>query len=234
MRTSTKYAKHGFRWALVCPGLTGSLTKKSSLDDLAGVLREQGYSSLRLDYRRSLHTSDARTVRTMKSMLEGVKTGISLVSSKAKRQPNVIIGRGLGARLTLEALRGLPDVPLVMWTPIMWLRTSLEIRYRLHEIRREGFTVFDNTKVGARFVEALRDPTDAEIKSWIAPKRRHVIVYAEEDKVVPFRLVKEVGELIKAAGGKVEMVAAPGEHPHPDKEVSPQIARIVGIVSTIS
>src|SRR5262249_17900846 len=121
----------------------------------------------------------------------------------------------------------------ILWTPIMWLRTSLEIRYRLHEIRRDGFATIDGTKIDTRFVETLEDPTDDQIKTWIRPKRKHVMVYAEDDKVVPVRLVKESAQLIHDAGGDVEMIPAPGDHPHPSTDISPQLTKIVEVLKSL-
>jgi hypothetical protein len=233
MKMRIERRRDGKKWTLICRGLTGNLTRRSSLDDLAVALREHGCSSLRFDYRYSLYPSSAGKLRTLDSMIRDTTQAISLLLKRNRRLPDVVVGRGLGARLALEALRPYPDVPLIMWTPILWLRTSLEIRYRLHEIRRKGFTTFDNMRIGARFVAALKDPTDAQVKSWIVPKRRHIIVYAKNDKVVPFRLVDEAVKLIKASSGEVNMIAAPGEHPHPGKDVSPQIAKIVEFVSDL-
>lgn len=233
MRSRVVVVDKGQRWALICRGLTGSLSMKSSLDELAEALGRHGWSSLRFDYRYSLNPSTGRALRTLNSMREDVTQALSRISVRTGHGPDVVIGRGFGARLALEALRGHPNVPLIMWTPIIWLRTSLEIRWRLHEIRRCGFTEFDKAKVGAQFVTSLKDPIDKQIKSWIVPTRRHVIVCAKDDRVVPARLIEETMGVITSTGATVEVISVPGDHPHPGEDVSQQIAKIVDVVGNL-
>jgi hypothetical protein len=167
-------------------------------------------------------------------MREDVTQALSRISARTGHGPDVVIGRGFGARLSLEALRDHPNVPLIMWTPIIWLRTSLEIRWRLHEIHRCGFTEIDKTKVGEQFVASLKDPSDKQIKSWIVPTRRHVIVRAKKDRVVPWRLIKETRGVIASTGAKVEVIPVAGGHPHPGEDVSQQIAKIVEVVGNLA
>jgi len=229
-RTRVERTKEAGQWALICRGATGNLRRRSSLDDLAVALREHGCSSLRFDYQHSLYPRRGERLRTLKTMLADVARALAFVLGTNGRAPDFVVGRGFGARLALQALKRYPDVPLVMWAPIVWLQTSLEIRSRLHEIRRHGVTSFDNTRIGGRFVARLEDPTDAEIKSWIVPKRRHIIVHGKDDAVVPARFVDEAVKLIKSAGGGVQVIAVPGGHPHPGGNVAPQIAEIVKAV----
>jgi 3-oxoadipate enol-lactonase len=221
------------RWALICSGLTGSLSRRSSLDELADTLNLRGWSSLRFDYRNSLKPYLGQSLRTIKSMLEDISCALSALSRKVGGQPDAVIARGLGARLTLEALRPYPDVPLIMWAPILWLRTALELRGRLHEMHRQEHLSVDGTEIGDDFIKSLEDPSDADLRSWIMPTRRHVIVHGEEDQVVPVRLAIEAKNLIENALGKVELYMLPGRHPHPGQDVRVQLRKIGNILMSI-
>ncbi|CBE69086.1 MAG: hypothetical protein F9K13_07015 [Candidatus Methylomirabilis oxygeniifera] len=224
----------GRKWALICRGLTGSLECRSSLDDLADSLDVEFWSSLRFDYRHSLKPEVGESLRTAVSMVADTKAAMAALHRQSRRMPDVVIARGYGARIAMEALLEAPDVPLIMWAPIIWLRTSLEIRYRLHEIRRLGFTEFDNAKVDAQFIASLQDPSDEEIKSWIVPTRQHVIICAQDDSVVPERLIEETEKVITSAGARVVVISVPGEHPHPDKDVSRQISKIIQVAGILT
>jgi 3-oxoadipate enol-lactonase len=216
------------RWALVCRGLTGSVSRRSSVDELADALDFRGWSSLRFGYRYSLKpVFEAEELRTVGSMVEDTKAAVIALAEEIGRLPDVVIARGLGARLALEALLPFPEVPLVLWAPILWLRAFLELRGRLHEMRRAGHLTIDRTPVGAEFIDALEDPRDVDVQDWVVPKRRHVIVHGEEDHVAPLQLAAEARDVIERAGGRVKVLGVPGRHAQHGTDVRAQIRAIV-------
>lgn len=214
--------------ALICRGLTGDLTRQSSIDALAAEQAKVGWSSVRFDFRGRGEASQSAGLPTVTSMLEDLGAVLNWVKDKTGQEPNAIIARGFGSRLALECLESNPHIPIVMWAPIVWLQTSLELRGRLHEFRRYAKLVIDGTEIQSNFLTSLRDPDDAMIRSWIAPDRRHVIIHPQEDKVVPLELARELWKIMQGAGAKVAFVEVPGAHPHPDKNVSGQIQAVLG------
>ena len=217
------------RWILICRGLTGNFARASSLDDLAEVLQRSGWSSLRFDYGGSLAPVGNQELRTVETMIQDVAACLNFMSGdvgEIGKAPDIVVARGFGGRIALEALRDYPDIPLVMWAPILWLTTSLELRARLHELRRSGRLEFDQTELGSAFVSSLLDPTDAQIKSWIIPNRQHVIVQGEDDDVAPLRFALEAKSLIEQAGGQVYLKTVLGSHPHPATDVEIQLKTI--------
>lgn len=222
------------RWALLCRGLTGNLSRRSSLDELADALERRGWSSFRFDYRGRGTSLGNSGLPTVESMVKDVSRSLSSLWQQIGRLPDVVIVRGFGARLALEALVPHPDVPLVLWAPILWLQTSLELRGRMHELRRNGCLIIDGTELGANFLESLQDPTDDQVRSWIVPQRRHVIIQTQEDQVVPVRFGKELHELIESASGRVDFVTVPGTHPHPGVNVRTQIRTIGKILADMN
>lgn len=221
------------RLALICRGLTGSYATPSALDELALSLSKQGISSQRFDYSGTLDPKAGQRLRTISSMRRDLSRAIMKLEASKIGSPDLVIARGVGARVALERLRRCPAVSLIMWAPILWLRTSLEIRFRTHEVRRRSCSTFDDTRIGRRFIASLRDPTDDEILSWIVPNRRHVIVYARDDQVAPARLVDEAAELIRKARGHVTLVDVPGGHPHPGRNVASQVAEITRLAERL-
>lgn len=216
--------------AVICRGLTGELTRKSSLDELADALGQKGWSSICFDYRGRGNSSKAPNLPTLDSMMEDVTGVLSYIENKFGQKPDAVIARGFGSRLALACLKEDPTTPLIMWAPILWLQTSLEIRYRMHEFRRNGVMVFDDTTIGRDFLDSLRDPTNAELRSWIVGQRPHAIVHGIEDQVVPIRLVEEARDLIKWSGGNVELYTLSGQHPHPGADVKMQIDKVTEIL----
>lgn len=233
IRGLIRRAPRGNRWVMICRGLTGSFSVRSSLDELAEVLEHSGWSSLRFDYGNSLKPSADEQPRTVPSMVQDVSGAISFMSGTSgeiNRVPDIVIARGFGARLALEALQEYPDVPLVLWAPILWLRTSLELRARLHELRRHGRLEFDGTEIGDQFVDSLPDPTDEQIRRWIKASRQHIIIQGEDDDVAPLRFALETKELIRQASGPVELIVVLGSHPHPATDVEIQLRRIRNVL----
>jgi len=223
----------GRRWILICSGLTGNVAKASSLDDLAEVCRRGGWSSLRFDYGNSLAPLPNEQLRTIETMIQDVSACINFMSGDRGgigKPPDIVVARGFGCRVALEALQNHPNIPLVMWAPILWLKTSLEVRARLHELRRSGRLEFDHTQIGIEFIRSLLDPTDAQIKSWITRDRRHVIVQGEDDEVAPLRFALEAKKLIQEAGGNVYLKTVLGSHPHPAADVETQLKTIKNLI----
>lgn len=219
--------------ALICRGLTGDSTQKSSLDDLAVALGQKGWSSFRFDYRGRGTSSKLANLPTLDSMREDIVYALRYMTDAFGERKSAVIARGFGSRLAIECLKEYPNLPLIMWAPILWLQTSLEIRYRMHELRRKGVMVFDNTTIGSDFLASLRDPTDAAVQSWVVAQRPHVIVHGTEDQVVPMRLVEEARDLIKYSSGNIEYYAVSGQHPHPGAEVTAQIEKITEIMGRL-
>ena len=220
------------KWVLLCRGLTGNKAKRSSLDELVDTLSCDGWSSLRFNYRKSLFADKLKKLRTVKSMTKDLSIAFTALFEKVGRQPDVVVARSFGARLAIEALTPYPDVPLVMWAPILWLRTSLELRGRLHEMRRKGKLTIDGSDVGPKFIKSVKDPTDKEFCSWIVPQRRYILIQGADDKVSPFFLVREAKDLIESTGSKVEVHMVSGEHPHPESDVRQQISKIKEALSS--
>jgi hypothetical protein len=228
IRGSIRREANRNRWILICGGLTGNLQRASPLDDLAEVLHRSGWSSLRFDYGNSLAPRANQELRTMETMLEDVSACVNFMSRDQSigKPPDIVVARGFGCRVALEALPNHSNIPLVMWAPILWLATSLEMRGRLHELRRSGRLEFDSTEIGIEFVRSLSDPTDEQIKSWIKPERQHVIVQGEDDEVAPLRFALEAKKLILEAGGQVHLKTVLGSHPHPATDVEVQLKTI--------
>lgn len=182
------------------------------------------------DYRGRGNSSKAPNLPTVESMLQDVTRSLSHIEEKFGKKPDVVIGQAIGCRLALECLKDHPEIPLVMWAPIIWFQTSAEIRYRMHELRRTGVMAFDGAAIGGEFVQSATDPSDHDIQSWICPARVHTIVHGAEDQVVAMRLLIEMRDLIEGADARVELFLAPGPHPHPGADVQAQISKIVEVV----
>lgn len=225
--------KNDDKWVLICRGLTGNLSCPSSLDKLADALFQSGWSSLRFDYQNSLSSKECKSLRTIRTMTKDIKHTFVVISKLIGHHPDVVIARGLGAILALEALTQYPDVPLIMWAPIVWLQTALELRGRLHQMRRQRKLEIDGTKIGYEFLKFLKDPTDGEIKKWISRKRHHYIVQGKADKVSPVSLTEEFRKIVEQTGSSIKLFTVPGEHPHPKKDTQLQIRKIISILSTI-
>lgn len=191
--------------ALMCRGLTGDLTRRLSVDDLADALAAKGWSSIRFDYRGRGNSAQADDLPTVGSMMQDITSVVAYAERSLAKKPDVVIGQALGCRLALECLSDDPTIPLIMWAPIIWFQTSAEIRYRMHEYRREGFMAFDGATIGQDFLRSAIDPNDAEFRRWIHRDRRHIIVHGAEDRVVPMRLVVEMRGLIEEAGGRFKL-----------------------------
>ena len=220
------------RVALICMGVTRHLETQPLLQDLAKALEQVGWSSIRFDYRGRGQSSHAPDLPTVSSMLQDIAYALSYIESTFGKNPDAVIARGFGSRLALECMQQYPTIPLIMWAPIIWLQTSLDIRYRMHEHRTTGVMKFDDTEMEEVFLKSLKDPTDGEVRSWIVGDRRHLIVQGAEDQVVPMRLVTEARDLIEKAGSKPELFLVRGPHPHPDTDelVQPQIVKITEVV----
>jgi len=212
---------------LICRGLTGDFSMSGSLDELADALAGCGWSSLRFDYRGRGRSRGSAKTPTVNTMCEDVQSVYDYATERFGRPPSAVIARGFAARLVLEVLRGRPEAPFLLWAPIVWLRTSLEMRGRLHELRRRGRLIVDGSEIPSGFVDALEDPTDLDLRAWIVPQRRHVIIQPEGDAVSPPGLARELQQLITSSGGCAELVLVPGAHPHPKMSVRPQICAIV-------
>lgn len=232
--------------ALICRGVTGDLVqdvakgkkqgKPAILTQLVDSLEDIGWSSFRFDYRGRGHSSRAPDVPTVGSMLQDTACAISYIVSTFGKKPDVVIARGYGSRLALECMHQYPTIPLIMWVAIIWLQTSLDIRYRMHEYRRTGVMEFDDTKMEEVFLKSLRDPTDDDIRSWIVAARPHLIVQGIDDEVATMRLLIETRDLMAQAGTKPELFIVRGPHPHPgtDKMVQPQINEIVELLGQLT
>jgi hypothetical protein len=228
-----RFSESNERWVLVCRGLTGNLTSRSSLDELTDQLGDRQWTSFRFDYTGTLITEAYRNPRTRESMIRDVTLAISSLVERLQSNPTAVVARGYGSSLALQTLTDYPDIPIVMWSPILWLRTSLELRGRLHQLRRGGRLEFDKTVIGEDFVKAINDPSDDEVRKWINPDRRHIIVHGETDEVTPLWLVQEAKALIESAGGRVLLVTVQGGHPHPGEDVKIQIEKIVEVLSLL-
>lgn len=213
--------------SLLCRGLTGDLTRSSAIDELAAELANAGWSSVRFDFRGRGQSSQSARFPTVSSMVEDLGAVLDWIKEETGSDPDAVLARGFGSRLALECLESKPHIPLVMWAPILWLQTSLELRGRFHEMRRRTKLVIDGTEIKRAFLDSLCDPDDGLLRSWIAPGRPHVIIHPQEDKVVPLKLARELWKIMQGAGAKVAFVKVPGPHPHPDKNVRGQIQAVL-------
>lgn len=223
----------GDRFALLCRGLTDSSSRHSGIDELADVLEKRCWSSLRFDYSNSLTIKGNDQLRTAQSMVRDFSQTLQSLSQCINQSPDVIIARGYGCRIALEGLASdKSQTPLIMWAPILWLRTAFEIRARLHELRKNGSLVIDGVPIAKEFVENVVDPTNNQLRAWVTP-RRYFIVQAEDDTVTTVRLVSETKQLIESAGGAVEVIKIPGLHPHPGMDVTPQLKKIIRVLARL-
>lgn len=224
--TIRRAANQDSPFVVLCRGLTGSGSRASSYEQLAEVLGNYGWPTARFDYCGSLAPARHELLRTDASMVSDLATRVHELEARFGRVPAAVVARGYGARIALEALGQRSVVPLVMWAPILWLKTSLEIRFRLHELRQKGELIVDGTELSPEFTNQIRDLTHSELAALVNPERLHVIVHGEQDSVVPSRLIDEAADVIREAGGVVQVIAVPGGHPHPQEDVGAQIHAI--------
>lgn len=212
---------------ILCTGLTSNIAAGGTTGHLATALADAGWKSLRFDYCGSLDPDDPSQLRTMARMREDIESVVAVAPDDCA---SVLIARGRAAQPALRVAMRSPRVRhLVLWAPIIWVEAPhSELKGEImREVEEKGFAEIDGTRVGRAFLDALDDPSDAEIASWVRPDCRYSIVHPTGDEVHAVHLADRLAEIIRDGGGAVRFTRVPGKHPNIREIPHDQIAAIV-------
>lgn len=198
---------------LLCHGIRGDKNERGSFTTLAKTIQEQGYSTIRIDFRAHGESTGIDYEMTISKEIEDVKSVIRFLKNKGYKEI-IILGASFGASIvSLVDYSKFDEVKaLILWYGALdnydVLRNDRFLSERNKEIAlRDGFYTSHN-KEGKlfRFGVPLFDEIDKykpkdKIQKTTLPK---LFVHGLADETVPYNVSVELHN--KCTNSKIELI----------------------------